>query len=59
LIFHQGEIGEYGVDADWVLPSPRSGLPEEAEITAKPEPAKSVEPMNGWWRWLRDLLGTA
>jgi len=59
LIFYVGQVGEYGVDADWVLPSPRSDHHEEAETAAVPTPEapKREEPMNGRRRWLRYLLG--
>jgi hypothetical protein len=60
LIFHQGEIGVYGVDADWILPSPGSGLAEEPEMPVDPEPksAMSPKPIPRFWRGLRDLFGT-
>ena len=58
LIFHQGEIGEYGVDADWILPSPRRGFPEEPEMATESAPeTKGVDPVNGRRRWLRYLIG--
>jgi hypothetical protein len=60
LIFHQGEIGVYGVDADWILPSPGPALAEEPEMPVDPEPktAMSPEPIPRFWRWLRDRFGT-
>ena len=60
LIFHLGEIGEHGVDADWVLPSPGSVLSDEPEMPAPPtaDGPKLVEPANRRWRWFRSLLGT-
>jgi hypothetical protein len=57
LIFHRGVIGERGVDADWVLPSPGFSLPEEPEISVS-TPAKHVEPAHCRWKWLRYLIGT-
>jgi hypothetical protein len=59
LIFHVGQVDEYGVDADWILPSPRPDHPEEAEMAAVPPPEapKREEPMNERRRWLRYLLG--
>jgi hypothetical protein len=59
LIFHVGQVDEYGVDADWILPSPRLDHPEEAETAAVPPPEapKREEPMNERRRWLRYLLG--
>jgi len=59
LIFRVGQVGEYGVDADWVLPSPRSDLSEEIamKVAPAPEAAKREEPMSERRRWLRYLLG--
>jgi hypothetical protein len=57
LIFHRGFIGERGVDADWILPSPGVSLPDEPEMHA-PAPAKRDELDHGRWNWLRYLFGT-
>lgn len=61
LIFHPGVVGERGVDADWILPSPGSGIPEPEVLAGPvpaPEPEKRVEPMKGWRKWIGYLVGT-